>query len=246
MYAKADMYGLGAGIYPKDKLPKLPAHPHCMCKLVKIYVADLSGKKAKENIEDAVNEYLEKLSDNQRMQLMGINGAKAWQSGESWQDYLRGWQGLGKQESRAYGALSGALNDKNDPDYTRRYAHAEKYYEARRKNGMNAFVNKIHKNTGYPKKRLESIYKHVFINEYDLDDGYHRFYPNFEMAQSFQRLLEGKDIQEHDLLMLKHEHLEFAIMKKLGYNYNRAHALTDTRYNYALAERNWRENNVDT
>lgn len=246
MYAKADMYGLGPGIYPKDKLPKLPAHPHCMCKLVKIYAADLSGKQAKENIEAAGNAYLEKLSDNQHMQLMGINGAKAWQSGESWQDYLRGWQGLGKQESRAYGALSGALNDKNDPDYTRRYAHAEKYYEARRKNGMNAFVNKIHKNTGYPKKRLESIYKHVFINEYDLDDGYHRFYPNFEMAQSFQRLLEGKDIQEHDLLMLKHEHLEFAIMKKLGYNYNRAHALTDTRYNYALAERNWRENNVDT
>ena len=100
MFAKADMYGLGPGIYPKDKLPKLPAHPHCMCKLVKIYDADLSGKKAKENIEDAVNAYLEKLSDNQRMQLMGINGAKAWQSGESWQDYLRGWQGLGKQESR--------------------------------------------------------------------------------------------------------------------------------------------------
>lgn len=100
MYAKADMYGLGPGIYPKDKLPKLPAHPHCMCKLVKIYAADLDGKKAKENIEGAVNDYLEKLSDNQRMQLMGINGAKAWQSGESWQDYLRGWQGLGKQESR--------------------------------------------------------------------------------------------------------------------------------------------------
>lgn len=100
MYAKADMYGLGPGIYPKDKLPKLPAHPHCMCKLVKIYAADLDGKKAKENIEGAVNAYLEKLSDNQRMQLMGINGAKAWQSGESWQDYLRGWQGLGKQESR--------------------------------------------------------------------------------------------------------------------------------------------------
>ena len=100
MYAKADMYGLGSGIYPKDKLPKLPAHPHCMCKLVKIYAADLDGKKAKENIEGAVNAYLEKLSDNQRMQLMGINGAKAWQSGESWQDYLRGWRGLGKQESR--------------------------------------------------------------------------------------------------------------------------------------------------
>lgn len=246
MYAKADMYGLGAGIYPKDKLPPLPAHPHCMCRLVEMYLPDIKGKQAKENIEAAGNTYLKTLSANQRMHLMGINGAKAWKSGESWQDYMRGWQGLGKQESRVYGALSGALNDKNDPLGKRRLIHAEKYYEARRKNGMNAFVNKIHKNTGCSKKRLESIYKHVFINEYDLADGHHQFYPSFEMAQSFQRLLEGKNIQEHDLLMLKHEHLEFAIMKKLGYNYDRAHNLTNTKYNYSLAESNWRENNVDT
>ena len=32
MYAKADMYGLGAGIYPKDKLPPLPVHPLDNCK----------------------------------------------------------------------------------------------------------------------------------------------------------------------------------------------------------------------
>lgn len=122
MYAKADMYGLGPGIYPKDKLPKLPAHPHCMCKLVKIYAADLSGKKAKEDIEGAVNAYLEKLSDNQRTQLMGINGAKAWQSGESWQDYLRGWQGLGKQESRLFEILL--------------QLHADKKLQANNDNGI--------------------------------------------------------------------------------------------------------------
>lgn len=65
------------------------------------------------------------------------------------------------------------------------------------------------------------------------------------MTQSFQRLLEGKNIQEHDVLMLKHEHLEFAIMKKIGYNYDEAHDLTNTKYNYSLAERYWREKNVD-
>ena len=45
--------------------------------------------------------------------------------------------------------------------------------------------------------------------------------------------------------MLKHEHLEFAIMKKIGYNYDEAHDLTNTKYNYSLAERYWREKNVD-
>ena len=35
VYANVD-YGLGRGVHPKDKLPKLPAHPHCMCYLLPI------------------------------------------------------------------------------------------------------------------------------------------------------------------------------------------------------------------
>ncbi|MFZ8788007.1 hypothetical protein, partial [Thermocrinis sp.] len=35
VYANVD-YGLGRGVHPKNKLPKLPAHPHCMCYLLPI------------------------------------------------------------------------------------------------------------------------------------------------------------------------------------------------------------------
>ncbi|WP_440445363.1 hypothetical protein [Phascolarctobacterium succinatutens] len=249
MYAKADMYGLGAGIYPKDKLPPLPVHPHCLCRYVEVIEGEVDMQQQRDQVREAGDKWLNSLPESRRAQVLGRDGLKAWKDGEDWRKYMRGYAGLREAESRlsdlSAGAISGALNDKNDPDYTRRYEHAEKYYEARRKNGIHAFVNKIHKNTGYPKKRLESIFKHVFINEYDLADGHHRFYPNFEMAQSFQRLLEGKNIQEHDVLMLKHEHLEFAIMKKIGYNYDEAHDLTNTKYNYSLAERYWREKNVD-
>lgn len=249
MYAKADMYGLGAGIYPKDKLPPLPVHPHCLCRYVEVIEGEVDMQQQRDQVREAGDKWLNSLPESRRAQVLGRDGLKAWKDGEDWRKYMRGYAGLREAESRlsdlSAGAISGALNDKNDPDYTRRYEHAEKYYEARRKNGIHAFVNKIHKNTGYPKKRLESIFKHVFINEYDLADGHHRFYPNFEMSQSFQRLLEGKNIQEHDVLMLKHEHLEFAIMKKIGYNYDEAHDLTNTKYNYSLAERYWREKNVD-
>lgn len=190
------------------------------------------------------------LYTQERAQVLGRKGLKAWEDGEDWRKYMRGYAGLREAESRLSdlpaGAISsGALNDKNDPDFTRRNEHAEKYYEARRKNGIHAFVNKIHKNTVYPKKRLKSIYNHVFINEYDLADGHHRFYPDYDMAQSFQRLLEGKNIQEHDIVMLKHEHLEFAIMRKMGYNYNKAHNLTNTKYNYTKAVLEWSKQNVD-
>lgn len=249
MYAKADMYGLGAGIYPKDKLPPLPVHPHCLCRYVEVIEGEVDMQQQRDQVREAGDKWLNSLPESRRAQVLGRKGLKAWEDGKDWRKYMRGYAGMrevkGRLSDLPTGAISGALNDKNDPDYTRRYEHAEKYYEARRKNGIHAFVNKIHKNTGYPKKRLESIFKHVFINEYDLADGHHRFYPNFEMSQSFQRLLEGKNIQEHDVLMLKHEHLEFAIMKKIGYNYDEAHDLTNTKYNYSLAERYWREKNVD-
>ena len=250
MYAKADMYGLGAGIYPKDKLPPLPVHPHCLCRYVEVIEGEVDMKQQRDQVREAGDKWLNSLPEARRAQALGRKGLKAWEDGEDWRKYMRGYASLkevkGRLSDLPTGAISGALNDKNDPDYIRRCKHAERYYEARRKNGIRAFVNKIHQNTGYPKKRLESIYNHVFINEYDLADGHHRFHPSYEMTQSFQRLLEGKNIQAHDILMLKHEHLEFAIMHKLGYNYDRAHDLTNTKYNYSKAETEWRRKHANT
>ena len=246
MYAKADMYGLGAGIYPKDKLPPLPVHPHCLCRYVEVIEGEVDMKQQRDQVREAGDKWLNSLPEARRVQVLGRKGLKAWEDGKDWRKYMRGYAGLREVKGRISGAINGALNSKNDPDGRRRAMHAEIYYEARRNNGLKAFVNKIHKNTGYPKKRLESIYNHVFINEYDLADGHHRFYPSYEMTQSFQRLLEGKNIQAHDILMLKHEHLEFAIMHKLGYNYDRAHDLTNTKYNYSKAETEWRRKHANT
>lgn len=38
-----------------------------------------------------------------------------------------------------------------------------------------------------------------------MSGGYKRFVPDFYMAQSWQRLIEGNNIQHHDLLLLDHE-----------------------------------------
>lgn len=37
-----DAYGLGPGIFPKDKAPELSAHPHCLCHYEKVYATELS------------------------------------------------------------------------------------------------------------------------------------------------------------------------------------------------------------
>lgn len=43
-YAKVDAYGLGPGIFPKDKAPELPAHPHCLCHYEKVYASEISAR----------------------------------------------------------------------------------------------------------------------------------------------------------------------------------------------------------
>lgn len=40
-YAKKDIFGLGAGVFPKDKAPQLPAHPHCLYHYEKVYASEV-------------------------------------------------------------------------------------------------------------------------------------------------------------------------------------------------------------
>lgn len=51
LYAHADLYGMGPGIFPKDKVPRLPVHPNCMCHLRPIMEGSklLQGKKKRTN-----------------------------------------------------------------------------------------------------------------------------------------------------------------------------------------------------
>ena len=41
-------------------------------------------------------------------------------------------------------------------------------------------------------KAIRRVYEHLFENKYVLDDGIKQFDPDFYMAQSWQRLREGK------------------------------------------------------
>ncbi|WP_261780829.1 hypothetical protein [Clostridium botulinum] len=140
-----------------------------------------------------------------------------------------------EDDFKTSGALSGALTSKNDPDFKRRDKHAKQYYESVRGRNSKKEILTIAKNTGLNPKTIEKVYNHVFINKYDLDQGYGNFCPDYDMAQSWQRLREGKNIQEHDLIMLKHERLEYELMSRYNKKYTEAHRLTEKKYNYAKA-----------
>lgn len=63
------------------------------------------------------------------------------------------------------------------------------------------------------------------------------------MAESFRRLREGKNIQEHDLIMLKHERLEYELMNKKHMSYQEAHRLAEKKYNYQKALKEFKNKN---
>ncbi len=139
------------------------------------------------------------------------------------------------------GIAHGALTDANDPLYAKRNKHAERYYEAVRNSEKRYIVKAISENTGISEKNISKVYDHVFMNKYDLYGGYRRFDPDYDMAESFRRLRDGKEIQEHDLIMLKHEYLEYGLMKKAGMPYMDAHILAESKYDYAKALKEFKE-----
>lgn len=125
------------------------------------------------------------------------------------------------------GGISGALN----PSSERAQEHAEKYYQAVRK--MKTDCKRIARNTGYSEDEIKQIKKFIFIDKHELGDGkFEQFAPSYEMAESWQRLIDGKNIQSHDLTLLKHEIMEKGLMKN-GYSQDEAHTITSQKCNYA-------------
>jgi hypothetical protein len=114
-------------------------------------------------------------------------------------------------------------------DWARMDMHAAMFYEEirRRKSDVSA----IARNTGFSESDIDTIKRHIFINDYDLgEDMPRRFDPSYDMAVSWQRLIEGKAIQEMDIALLRHELLEHEYMSA-GMAYAQAHALANEQYN---------------
>ena len=91
-YANADLYGLGKGVYPKDKFPRLPAHPHCICHIKPMTELDIDVNKRHNNLEQAGLEYIKSLSKKHQEVLLGVNGREQVLTGkETWQNIAKGW-----------------------------------------------------------------------------------------------------------------------------------------------------------
>jgi len=115
-------------------------------------------------------------------------------------------------------------------DWIRMDEHAARYYEEIRRRSSD--VAAIAENTGISIEEIEAVKRHVFFNEYNLgEDAPRRFDPSYDMAVSWQRLIDGKNIKEMDMVMLRHEILEHDYMAS-GMTYEQAHKHANERHNY--------------
>ncbi|CAG9713499.1 hypothetical protein CNEO3_1040028 [Clostridium neonatale] len=142
-----------------------------------------------------------------------------WQTYEEWE--------------KEYIKSTGAIGKVHKNDYKRKQKHAKTYYESIRK--RNDDINSIAKNTGININTIKKVKEHVFINKYNLAQGYTNFYPDYEMAIAWQRLIDGKNIKKSDIVLLHHERLESHLMNRYNYTYEIAHNITCRKYNYAKA-----------
>ena len=93
MYAEADLYGLGKGVFPKDAAPVNPAHPHCLCHYAPVYRRELEGRKRSDNVEENGRAWLAKQPLHIRQAILGVKGEQEWKAGRvGWMEKARNFK----------------------------------------------------------------------------------------------------------------------------------------------------------
>ena len=180
-----------------------------------------------------------KVSDFGREQTKRSNaGAKRYKSIENSAD----------SDKIKAGSKSGALTSKNDPDFKKRDSFAEMYYREVLGRKREYEIKAVAKNSGFSTEDIDKVFSHVFEKKHLFADGtIHKFSPDYDMAQSWIRLREGKNIQEHDIILLNHELMEANAMGKgTDIPYEPVHEEVQKQYNYAEALKKYlKENNLE-
>lgn len=85
VHAKAD-FGLGVGVFPKDKIPPIPAHPNCVCYLTEVIVDDENPINVKDfNYSKGGDKFLKGFNASKQNEILGSKErGKAFRKGREW------------------------------------------------------------------------------------------------------------------------------------------------------------------
>ena len=216
------------GTYSYPDVPKdvYRRHRNCRC-TVEYY----PGKGKKQNVHSK-GWSKTKISDKITIDKYNGNsviiqaGAKYYHRDDTY-DFLLSEKGK-KREIHAYLTYEKIKNSDQEKEKRKIYSNISKFKEMEK----------------FTKKDVDIAFDHVFNNIHNLKEGRMLFRPEPDMARSWERLIIGKNIQQHDLILLKHERLEHDYMYVTNnLDYDSAHALTDKKYNYARAVEKYNKRN---
>lgn len=188
-----------------------------------------------------VDEYLDQPSVASRMERTGASKTATKRelskilkandlSGRDFPSLTRAEQG-----SMGDAAISGAIRG----NVERMNKHAERYYESVRRMDRGTVVGAISQASGLTREEADRAFSHLFLEKHDLEEnGVRRFYADYEISQSVQRILLGRGVCEHDRILFRHE-LEEAINMAAGLAQGEAHDMANLRYNYQEATIEW-------
>lgn len=89
-HTSANLYKMGPGIYPVDKHPRYPFHPHCMCVPSQVFRGEVEEKR--QMSVEAGNDWIDGLSDEQRKRLLGVRRSKFYRQSGNWRGLMPGWE----------------------------------------------------------------------------------------------------------------------------------------------------------
>jgi len=131
-------------------------------------------------------------------------------------------------EKQTGGKITGGHHYIVDPVEGEKGLLAAKYYE---KYAKVDDAEVISKNTGFSIQDIRIVRSHVFYEKHNLDTGYERFAPDYDMAVAWKRLQNG-DYYSRDITLLNHELLESQIEKEYNLTAREAHDRANKIYNW--------------
>lgn len=132
-----------------------------------------------------------------------------------------------------------------DPNTDEANQWAQNYYAEIRKKSTDYI--KIAKRLGYEESEIKRIKDYLFSDTPRYQDPItgkmKPFDPDAAIAQSWQRVAEGKEYYEHDVILFKHEMLEMKIKRENpNISHYEAHDLATKQYNYREASEKFYDN----
>ena len=98
VHTGADLYGMGAGVYPKEQAPEYPFHQNCLCQANQVISGEVPDGKPSDYNPKQVQKYISGLSAREKQQLLGVNGAESFaENPKSWNKNLKNWNGQEKK-----------------------------------------------------------------------------------------------------------------------------------------------------